>query len=54
MSDISLSLLMVKVTEERGYSVDLPQGGAEVAADFIYKSAKKELSNQRKRRHWRR
>ena len=34
---------MVKVTGERRYSFDLPQGGMEIPAEFIYKSEKKEL-----------
>ena len=40
--------LTVKVTEERRYSFDLPQGGIEIPAEFIYKSEKKELIDQMK------
>ena len=40
--------LTVKVTGERRYSFDLPQGGMEIPAEFIYKSEKKELSDQMK------
>ena len=38
-------MLTVKVTGERRYSFDLPQGGMEIPAEFIYKSEKKELSD---------
>ena len=38
----------VKVTGERRYSFDLPQGGMEIPAEFIYKSEKKELIDQMK------
>ena len=40
--------LTVKVTGERRYSFDLAQGGMEIPAEFIYKSEKKELSDQMK------
>ena len=40
--------MTVKVTGERRYSFDLPQGGMEIPAEFIYKSEKKELINQMK------
>ena len=40
--------LTVKVTGERRYSFDLPQGGMEIPAEFIYKSEKKELIDQMK------
>ena len=40
--------LTVKVTGERRYSSDLAQGGMEIPAEFIYKSEKKELSDQMK------
>ena len=40
--------LKVKVTGERRYSFDLAQGGMEIPAEFIYKSEKKELSDQMK------
>ena len=40
--------LIVKVTGERRYSFDLPQGGMEIPAEFIYKSEKKELIDQMK------
>ena len=36
------------MTEERRYSFDLPQGGMEIPAEFIYKSEKKELIDQMK------
>ena len=32
----------------KGYSFDLAQGGMEIPAEFIYKSEKKELSDQMK------
>ena len=41
---------MVKVTGERRYSFDLPQGGMEIPAEFIYKSEKKELIDQMKKK----
>ena len=41
-------MLTVKVTGERRYSFDLAQGGMEIQAEFIYKSEKKELSDQMK------
>ena len=40
--------LTVKVTGERRYSFDLPQGRMEIPAEFIYKSEKKELIDQMK------
>ena len=40
--------LTVKVTGERRYSFDLAQGGMDIPAEFIYKSEKKELSDQMK------
>ena len=40
--------MTVKVTGERRYSFDLPQGGMEIPAEFIYKSKKKELIDQMK------
>ena len=40
--------LTVKVTGERRYSFDLAQGGMEIAAEFIYKSEKKEHCDQMK------
>ena len=40
--------LTVNVTGERRYSFDLAQGGMEIPAEFIYKSEKKELSDQMK------
>ena len=40
--------LTVKVTGERRYSFDLPQGGMEIPAEFIYKSEKKEFIDQMK------
>ena len=40
--------MTVKVTRERGYSFDLPQGGMQIPAEFIYKSEKKELVYQMK------
>ena len=40
--------LTVKVTGERRYSFDLAQGGMGIPAEFIYKSEKKELSDQMK------
>ena len=36
------------MTGERRYSFDLPQGGMEIPAEFIYKSEKKELIDQMK------
>ena len=36
------------MTRERRYSFDLPQGGMEIPAEFIYKSEKKELIDQMK------
>ena len=36
------------MTGERRYSFDLPQGGMEIRAEFIYKSEKKELIDQMK------
>ena len=41
--------LTVKVTGERRYSFDLPQGGMDIPA-FIYKSEKKELIQQMKQK----
>ena len=38
--------MTVKVTGERKYYFDLPQGGMEIPAEFIYKSKKKELIDQ--------
>ena len=38
--------LTVKVTGERRYSFDLPQGGMKIPAEFIYESEKKELIDQ--------
>ena len=40
--------LTVKVTRERRYSFDLPQGGMEIPAEFSYKSEKKKLIDQMK------
>ena len=40
--------LTVQVTGERRYSFDLAQGGMEITPEFIYKSEKKELSDQMK------
>ena len=40
--------LTVKVMGERRYSFDLPQGGMEIPAEFIYKLEKKELIDQMK------
>ena len=40
--------LTVKVMGERRYSFDLAQRGMEIPAEFIYKSEKKELSDQMK------
>ena len=40
--------LTVKVTGERRYSFDLAQGCMKIPAEFIYKSEKKELSDQMK------
>ena len=40
--------MTVKVTGERRYSFDLPQGVMEIPAEFIYKSEKKELIDQMK------
>ena len=40
--------LTIKVTGERRCSFDLAQGGMEIPAEFIYKSEKKELSDQMK------
>ena len=40
--------MTVKVTGERRYSFDLAQGGMEIPAKFIYKSEKKEISDQMK------
>ena len=34
------------MTGEKRYSFDLPQGGMEIPAEFIYKSEKKELIDQ--------
>ena len=42
--------LTVKVTRESRYSFDLPQGGTEIPAEFIYKSEKKELIDQMKKK----
>ena len=42
--------MTVKVTGERRYSFDLPQGGMEIPAAFIYKSEKKELIHQMKQK----
>ena len=42
--------MTVKVTGERRYSFDLPQGGMEIPAEFIYKSEKKELIDQMKKK----
>ena len=36
------------MTGERRYSFDLPQGGMEISAEFIYKSEKQELIDQMK------
>ena len=38
----------VKVTGERRYSFDLPQGGMGIPAEFIYKLKKKEVIDQMK------
>ena len=38
----------VKVTGERRYSFDLPQGDMEIPVEFIYKSEKKEPIDQEK------
>ena len=38
------------MTGERRYSFDLPQGGMEIPAEFIYKSVKKELIDQTKQK----
>ena len=40
--------MTVKVTGERRYSFDLPQGGMEITAEFIHKLEKKELIDQMK------
>ena len=40
--------MTVKVTGERRYFFDLPQGGMEIPVEFIYKSEKKELIDQMK------
>ena len=40
--------LTFKVMRGRRYSFDLPQGGMEIPAEFIYKSEKKELIDQMK------
>ena len=40
--------MTVKVTGERRYYFDLPQGVMEIPAEFIYKSEKKELIDQMK------
>ena len=42
--------MTVKVAGERRYSFDLPQGGMEIPAVFIYKSEKKELIDQMKQK----
>ena len=42
--------LTVKVTGERRYYFDLPQGVMEIPAEFIYKSEKKELIDQMKKK----
>ena len=40
--------MTVKVTGERRYAFDLPQGGIEILAEFIYKPEKKEPIDQMK------
>ena len=42
--------MTVKVAGERRYSFDLPEGGMEIPAEFIYKSEKKELIDQMKQK----
>ena len=42
--------LTVKVTGERRYSFDLPQGDMEIPVEFIYKSEKKEPIDQKKKK----
>ena len=40
--------MTAKVTGERRYSFDLPQGGLEIPVEIIYKSEKKELIHEMK------
>ena len=38
--------LSIKVTGERRFSFDLPQGGMEIPADFVFKTVDAKLHNQ--------
>ena len=38
--------LLIKVTGERRFSFDLPQGGMEIPADFVFKTVDAKLHNQ--------
>ena len=42
--------MTVKVTGERRYSHDLPQGGMEILAQYVYKSENKDLIDQMKKK----
>ena len=38
--------LSIKITGERRFSFDLPQGGMEIPADFVFKTVDAKLHNQ--------